>query len=107
MGVSHVGNSEAQQMTKSVNARHIISSSTVTDASPGSLALSLAASGVYLCTAHFVEHLRCRSIREVQRKSKVFSCFRAISTDAQRALLGILRQAFADLTANGMKVHCL
>lgn len=38
---------------------------------------------------------------------KVFSCFHVISAEAHNTLLGILEQAFADLTANGMNVHCL
>lgn len=38
---------------------------------------------------------------------KVFSCFRVISAEAHNTFLGILKQQFADLTANGVKVHCL
>lgn len=104
MGVSHVSNSEDEQMTKSVNILHVIISNTVTDAFR---AHWLSASSVCLFTAHLSECFKCCSFGEVQRNNNVFSCFHVFSAEAHNTLLGILKQALADLTANGMKVHCL
>lgn len=61
MGVSHVGYSEAKEMTKSVNVLHLIADTQP----PQSIS----------CTAHWSEYARCQSIREVHRKAKCFPVF--------------------------------